>query len=205
MAEATHKIDSPSRLAAAASGLWTALVTLAIVMVLAGLVWPGGDADAEVPPGAPQRLELPGLKTKAKVVPIRLRGEVLDPPRNPREIGWWVGSAKPGSAQGQTVVTGHTVHTGGGSLNKLDHIEPGQEVDIATKDGTFQHQVDSVQVLSRSELAEQSQRIFGQDHGDGRLVVITCTDWNGSGYDSNIVVFAHRFNALPKKSRVGSS
>ena len=152
MAEATHKIDSPSRLAAAASGLWTALVTLAVVMVLAGLVWPGGDDAAEVPPGAPQRLELPGLKTKAKVVPIRLRGEVLDPPRNPREIGWWVGSAKPGSAQGQTVVTGHTVHTGGGSLNKLDHIEPGQEVDIATKDGTFQHQVDSVQVLSRSEL-----------------------------------------------------
>ncbi|MFE6511489.1 class F sortase [Nocardioides sp. NPDC057764] len=152
----------------------------------------------EVPPGAPQRLELPGLNTKARVVPIRLDGEVLDPPRNPREIGWWVGSAKPGSAQGQTVVTGHTVHTGGGSLNKLDHIEEGQEVDIVTKDGTFQHQVDSVEVLSRKELAEQAQRIFGQDHGDGRLVIITCTDWNGSSYDSNIVVMAHRFNALPR-------
>ena len=197
MAETTTQTDSPSRFAAAASGLWTALTTLAVVMVLAGLVWPGGDAAAEVPPGAPQRLELPGLKTKAKVVPIRLHGEVLDPPRNPREIGWWVGSAKPGSAQGQTVVTGHTVHTGGGSLNKLDHIKRGQEVDVVTKDGTFQHQVDSVEVLSRQELAEQAERIFAQDHGDGRLVVITCTDWNGSGYDSNIVVFAHRFNAVP--------
>ncbi|NYI75470.1 sortase domain-containing protein [Nocardioides panzhihuensis] len=193
--------DSPSRFAAAASGLWTALVVLSIAMVLAGLVWPSGSAATEVPPGAPQRLELPGLNTKARVVPIRLDGEVLDPPRNPREIGWWVGSAKPGSAQGQTVVTGHTVHTGGGSLNKLDHIEEGQEVDIVTKDGTFQHQVDSVEVLSRKELAEQAQRIFGQDHGDGRLVVITCTDWNGSSYDSNIVVFAHRFNALPKPEK----
>ncbi|NGN94143.1 class F sortase [Nocardioides sp. KC13] len=196
MAEAPA--DSPSRLAAAAGGLWTALVVLAVAMVLGGLVWPGGSAAVEVPPGAPKRLELPGLNTKAKVVPIRLDGEVLDPPRNPREIGWWVGSAKPGSAQGQTVVTGHTVHTGGGSLNKLDHIEEGQEVDIVTKDGTFQHQVDSVEVLSRKELAEQAQRIFGQDHGDGRLVIITCTDWNGSSYDSNIVVLAHRFNALPR-------
>ncbi|MER6937104.1 class F sortase [Nocardioides sp. NPDC127514] len=196
---ADTSVDSPPRLAAAAGGLWTALVVLAVAMVLAGLLWPSGSATVEVPPGAPQRLELPGLNTKARVVPIRLKGEVLDPPRNPREIGWWVGSAKPGSAQGQTVVTGHTMHTGGGSLNKLDHIEEGQEVDIVTKDGTFQHQVDSVEVLSRKELAEQAQRLFGQDHGDGRLVIITCTDWNGSSYDSNIVVMAHRFNALPKR------
>jgi len=28
-------------------------------------------------------------------------------------------------------------------------------------------------------------------------VIITCTDWNGSSYDSNVVVLAHRFNALP--------
>lgn len=198
---ADNSADSPPRLAAAAGGLWTALVVLAVAMVLAGLLWPSGSAAVEVPPGAPQRLELPGLNTKAKVVPIRLDGEVLDPPRNPREIGWWVGSAKPGSAQGQTVVTGHTVHTGGGSLNKLDHIEEGQEVDIVTKDGTFQHQVDSVEVLSRKELAEQAQRLFGQDHGDGRLVIITCTDWNGSSYDSNVVVLAHRFNALPKAQK----
>ncbi|MGH3351887.1 MAG: class F sortase [Nocardioides sp.] len=197
MAETTKETYSPSRFTAAASGLWTALVALAVAMILAGLVWPSGSAAQTVPPGAPQRLELPGLKTKAKVVPIRLRGEVLDPPRNPREIGWWVGSAKPGSPQGQTVVTGHTVHTGGGSLNKLDHIKEGQEVDVVTKDGTFQHQVDAVEVLSRQELAEQSQRLFGQDHGDGRLVIITCTDWNGSTYDSNIVVIAHRFNSLP--------
>lgn len=176
-------------------------MVLAVAMVLAGLLWPTGSAAVEVPPGAPQRLELPGLNTKAKVVPIRLKGEVLDPPRNPREIGWWVGSAKPGSPQGQTVVTGHTVHTGGGSLNKLDHIEEGQEVDIVTKDGTFQHQVDSVEVLSRKELAKQAQRLFGQDHGDGRLVIITCTDWNGSSYDSNVVVLAHRFNSLPKKKQ----
>ena len=32
--------------------------------------------------------------------------------------------------------------------------------------------------------------IFGQQRGSNRLVLITCSGWTGSGYTSNVVVFA---------------
>ena len=41
------------------------------------------------------------------------------------------------------------------------------------------------------KLAQDAQRVFSQT-GPGRLVLITCEDWNGSGYDSNAIVFAER-------------
>lgn len=179
------------RLGAAGAGLWVTLVVLAAGLIVSSLVWPGNGAT--VPAGAPVRLNMPGAHTKAKVVPIKLEGDVLDPPRNYTQVGWWKGSAKPGSDHGQTVITGHTVHTGGGSMNRLDKLKPQQEVDVLTRRGVFQYQVDKVDVLSRSQLAAQAQRLFGQDHGGGGLVLVTCTDWNGSSYDSNIVVTAHRF------------
>jgi hypothetical protein len=45
-------------------------------------------------------------------------------------------------------------------------------------------------VYSRAELADNSRKLFGQDTGSGRLVLVTCTDWNGASYDNNVVVFA---------------
>jgi LPXTG-site transpeptidase (sortase) family protein len=142
---------------------------------------------------------MPAAHTRAAVVPIDLQGAVLDPPRDYKQVGWWRRSAKPGADHGQTVVTGHTVHTGGGSMNRLDRLRPSQEVDLATRAGTFQYQVDTVEVLSRAQLARRAEELFGQDRGGGRLVLVTCTDWNGSDYESNIVVVAHRFGAIPRK------
>ncbi|MFT4084482.1 MAG: class F sortase [Nocardioides sp.] len=187
------------RLAAAGAALWTMAAVLAACLVVAGLVWPSNGQDADLPPGAPIRLKLPGVKTQAEVVPIRLEGTVLDPPRNYTEVGWWRASAKPGASHGQTVITGHTVHTGGGSLNRLGRLKEQQEVDVVTRRGTFQYQVDDVVVLSRAQLADRARRLFGQGHGQGRLVLVTCTDWNGSEYLSNVVVLAHRYGAIAKR------
>ena len=191
MAAAT---EGGSRFAAATAGLWASLVALAAALVITGFVWPGG-ADADVPEGAPVRLRLPELHRTTPVVPIKLEGNVLDPPRNVKQVGWWRGSAKPGARQGQTVITGHTVHTGGGSLNRLDHLQVDQRVTVITTKARISYEVDEVEVLSRRELAEQAPELFGQDHGDGRLVLVTCTDWNGREYESNVVVIAHRYAA----------
>jgi len=204
MAESRTSAGAPAesavgRLTAAGRGLWTALATLAAALVVAGFAWPGG-GEAAVPPGAPIHLRMPGAHTNAKVVPIRLAGATLDPPRNYTEVGWWRGSAKPGADHGQTVITGHTVHTGGGSMNRLDRLKPAQEVDVMTRKGTFQYEVDSVDVLSRAQVARRAEALFGQDHGNGRLVLVTCTDWNGQDYESNIVVMAHRFGAIARRA-----
>lgn len=194
-------MSEQSRTGAAANGVWTTLVVLALALAVAGVAWPSNGDDADVPPGAPLMLRMPGAHTKAKVVPIELEGTSLDPPRNYTEVGWWRGSAKPGADHGQTVITGHTVHTGGGSMNRLDRLQPQQEVDVVTRRGTFQYQVDSVDVLSRDRLAAQARRLFGQGRGDGRLVLVTCTDWNGHDYESNIVVLAHRYGALARHAK----
>lgn len=166
----------------------TLVLVLGIGMALASFVWPDGSLPF-AKPGTPVSLSVPALKVKAPVVPIQVTGSELDPPRDYLQVGWWDASAKPGSHHGQTVITGHTVHTGGGSMDDIGRLASGQKVDVKTSAGTMRYRVDSVEVLSKAALAAQAQQIFGQGHGDGRLVLITCTDWNGSYYESNVVVY----------------
>ena len=101
----------------------TVLLGLCVVIVGVGLVLPSSAQPAGATPGyrpmaapaMPVRLVVPALKIKAPIQPIEVDSHaVLDPPRNPRDVGWWQRSARPGAKQGQTVLTGHTVHTGGG-------------------------------------------------------------------------------------------
>ena len=41
-------------------------------------------------PAAPVRLVVPALKIRAPIEPIEVDDDgVLDPPRNPRDVGWW--------------------------------------------------------------------------------------------------------------------
>jgi hypothetical protein len=49
--------------------------------------------------------------------------------------------------------------------------------------------VAAVEVLSREELARRSASLFART-GPGRLVLITCEDWDGTAYRSNVVVTA---------------
>jgi hypothetical protein len=44
-------------------------------------------------------------------------------------------------------------------------------------------------VYRKARLAEDAARVFSQTV-PGRLVLITCEEWNGSAYLSNAVVFA---------------
>lgn len=177
-----------------------------VVGVLAGgavvgaFLVPGGDdavtAQYEaISPGAPMQIHLPTLKVTAPVVPIAMADRILDPPRDYREVGWWNASAKPGASQGQTVITGHTVHTGGASMNRLGELKAEDLVDVVTKRGTMRYVVTEVKELTKKALAKRSRDIFGQDRGRGRLVLITCTDWNGTEYLRNIVVFAKPLGA----------
>jgi hypothetical protein len=46
-----------------------------------------------------------------------------------------------------------------------------------------------VAVYAKGSLARQAERLFSQDV-PGRLVLITCEDWDGSRYLSNVVVTA---------------
>lgn len=121
--------------------------------------------------------------------PIRLDGGALTPPADPQQVGWWSEGARPGASVGSAVLTGHTVHTGGGAFDDLETLAPGDDVVVRTDRGPLTYGVVSVRVLGRGELARSSAEIFEQD-GPARLVLITCEDWDGSAYLSNVVVVA---------------
>jgi LPXTG-site transpeptidase (sortase) family protein len=181
---------------AALTGLQLLVAVLAGGSVLGALVVPGSDAAAgsprytAIPPGAPIRLSMPRLHVTAPVVPIAVADGALDPPRDYREVGWWAASARPGAGQGQTVITGHTVHTGGASMNRLGRLRAGDLVDVISRRGRMRYVVQRTTVYSKAAIAKRAQELFGQDHGRGRLVLVTCTDWNGREYLSNVVVLA---------------
>ncbi|HET8560028.1 MAG TPA: class F sortase [Marmoricola sp.] len=184
---------SVERTAAVLSGLTTMLLVLSVGLVVGGFVMPQPPNlpayRSMAAPAAPVRLVVPSLRIDAPVVPVALSpGAVLDPPRDPQQVGWWSASARPGSPQGQTVITGHTVHTGGGAMDRIGRLHRGQFVEVVTRRGTMRYRVDRVRVLGKDRLAQRAVALFGQRHGAGRLVLVTCTGWNGSYYPSNVVV-----------------
>lgn len=150
---------------------------------------------AQVRPGHPERLVVPDLGVDAPVVPIEAPGRTLTPPADPQVLGWWVDGARPGASAGSALVVGHTVHSGGGALDDLDTLEEGSRVLVrstrADRDvtQTTSYVVQSVRVYRKGRLAQRAADLFSQEV-DGRLVLLTCEDWTGTRYLSNVVVTA---------------
>jgi LPXTG-site transpeptidase (sortase) family protein len=113
----------------------------------------------------------------------------LIPPSNPRTVGWWSAGAQPGAKRGSAVITGHTVHNGGGAFDDLEQLQKGDQILVATTRGQLRYRVTAVTTYRKQALATHAQEVFDQSV-PGRLVLITCADWNGKVYLSNAVVIA---------------
>jgi LPXTG-site transpeptidase (sortase) family protein len=137
------------------------------------------------------RLRIPRIGVDAPVVPIHTdENRVLDPPRDPSVVGWWSDGAAPGETRGSAVMVGHTVrNNGGGVFDNMGDLSRGDAIEVDGSDSTLSYRVKSINVLSKEEVARDAEEIFAQT-GAGRLVVITCDDWDGSVWRSNIVTIA---------------
>ncbi|TCO49070.1 LPXTG-site transpeptidase (sortase) family protein [Kribbella antiqua] len=144
---------------------------------------------APVRPGNPVKVSVPTLGVSARVLGIRVRDGALIPPSNPRLVGWWSDGAQPGAAEGSAVITGHTVHDGGGAFDDLDQLAAGDPVKVTTGRGAINYRVSSVTIYRKKALATAATKVFSQSV-PGRLVLITCDDWDGTAYLSNAVVIA---------------
>jgi LPXTG-site transpeptidase (sortase) family protein len=142
-------------------------------------------------PGKPLQVSIPRLQVAALVVGISTEQGALTPPSNPQKLGWWSGGAQPGARLGSAVITGHTVHTGGGAFDNLNQLQPGDTVGVTTTRGQLGYRVAAVTTYRKQTLAKNAARVFDQAV-PGRLVLITCEDWNGKVYLSNTVVIAQR-------------
>lgn len=154
------------------------------------------DADTAEPertavtdPSSARRLVIPTLGVDSQILSITAPGGTLTPPSDAQQVGWWSAGAEPGAEQGSALVTGHTLSTGSGALQDLETLGIGDEIAVRTADGSIQYRVSDVEVFSKGALAQQAGELFSQA-APGRLVVITCEDFDGTTYLSNVVVTA---------------
>ena len=139
----------------------------------------------------PYTLRIARIGLAAPVVPIQSnKDRVLNPPRDPSVAGWWSQGAAPGEPKGSAVLVGHTVrNNGGGVFDDIEDLSRGDAIEVKGSDSALTYRVRSVDVLSKDQVARNAEEIFDQT-GAGRLVIITCDDWDGTGWRSNIVTIA---------------
>jgi LPXTG-site transpeptidase (sortase) family protein len=140
-------------------------------------------------PGRPTSISIPQLNVTAPVVSIKAVHAALTPPSDASTVGWWSGGVQPGAARGSAIITGHTVHNGGGAFDDLEQLVPGSVVQVATVRGPLRYKVMTVTTYRKATLAKRAAQVFDQGV-PGRLVLVTCEDWNGQIYLSNVVVVA---------------
>ena len=145
-------------------------------------------------PGVPRAVAIPRLALDVPVIGITAPGGTLTPPSNPQMLGWWSPGARPGAARGSALITGHTVSSGGGAFNDLEQLRAGDRVSVRTSAGTVEYAVREVSIYRTASLARKAEELFSQTV-PGRLVLVTCEDWNGEVYLSNVVVIAHPVDA----------
>ena len=99
-------------------------------------------------PSAPVRLAMAGVDVVTPLVATDLdpRSTLANPPADAPLVTWWSGSAEPGAAQGQTVLTGHATEAGG-ALSPIAKLDKGDFVDLLTRQGTMRYEVDSVRTF----------------------------------------------------------
>lgn len=139
--------------------------------------------------GAPNAVEIVALGIKVPVVPIHVQVSTLVPPSDPQTLGWWADGAEPGARDGSAIITGHTVHTGGGALDNLEKLVVGDVFTVRTDAGRIDYWVSRVEIYGKDRVSRASRHLFNQSVR-GRLVLITCEDWDGTAYASNVVVIA---------------
>jgi LPXTG-site transpeptidase (sortase) family protein len=139
----------------------------------------------------PYTLRIPRIGVDAPVIPIESNEDrVLLPPRDPGVAGWWSDGAAPGEPEGSAVLVGHTVrNNGGGIVDDVGTLRGGDTIEVEGSNSALTYRVQSVDVLSKDQVARDAEQIFNQA-GPGRLVVITCDDWDGTVWQSNIITVA---------------
>ena len=140
---------------------------------------------------APFALRIPRIGVDALVMPIKSNEEgILQPPRNISVAGWWSDGAAPGEPQGSAVLVGHAVtNKSGGVFDDLGSLSRGDAIEVKGLHSTLTYRVKSIEVLSKGDFARDAGEIFAQT-GAGRLVIITCDDWDGTVWRSNIITIA---------------
>ncbi|MFF5453529.1 class F sortase [Streptomyces sp. NPDC012950] len=151
-------------------------------------------APAPLPRSRPTTVAVPAITIEAPVIDLGLdaKGQLAAPPvDDPRVVGWYAKGSTPGE-RGTAVVVGHRdTRTGPAVFLNLGVLNPGNTVRIARADGKVAvFTVDRVKTYAKDDFPDKE--VYGAT-GRPELRLLTCGGAfdRKTGYEANIVVFAH--------------
>ncbi|CAL9343733.1 class F sortase [Streptomyces sp. enrichment culture] len=140
------------------------------------------------------RVTIDHIGVKAPVIPLGLdrEGRLTAPPvDDPRSVGWWKDGPAPGGP-GTAVAVGHLdTRDGPAVFAGLRELGPGRVVRVRRADGwTAVYTIDKVRTYAKDRFP--SDEVY-RPRRRPELRLITCAGTYSprSGYDSNVVAFAH--------------
>ncbi|MFJ9469472.1 class F sortase [Streptomyces caniferus] len=154
---------------------------------------PDRPAPPPLPRSVPSRVAIASLAVSAPLMPLGLGkdGWIEAPPADdPRLAGWYEGAPTPGE-NGTAVIVGHVDSLSGPAVfYGLGALEKGRTIRVTRRDGrTAVFEVYGIQVFDKRKFP--AKKVYGAT-GRPELRVLTCGGAYepGSGYASNVVVFA---------------
>lgn len=147
-----------------------------------------------LPPSPPLRIRIPAIRVNAPLMGLGLTPTgSLDVPPAEREnlAGWYEAGTAPGET-GTAIVAGHVDNADGPSVfYRLGALRKGGAIEVERRDGTTaRFTVDAVEVYDSKNFPDE--KVYGAA-SRAELRVITCGGGYtpGTGYEGNVVVFAH--------------
>ncbi|RKN04448.1 class F sortase [Streptomyces radicis] len=154
---------------------------------------PSGEAVPALPPAVPTWVSIPSIAVEAPLTGVGLDqdGWLEAPPQEIQNLAGWLQDAPSPGTPGTAVVVGHVDNAAGPAVfYGLGALSVGAGVEVIREDGTAaRFSVYDIAVFDKESLPEYVY----EDTGRPELRLITCggSFSQDSGYQDNVVVFAH--------------
>ena len=160
---------------------------------------PTPDGAVALPPSPPDRIRIPSIRVDAPLTGLGLTsaGSLDVPPPQQRNLaGWYEAGTTPGET-GTAIVAGHVDNADGPAVfYSLGALHRGSTIEVRRRDrSTAVFTVDAVEVYSARDFPDE--KVYGPARRP-ELRVITCGGGYSkkTGYQGNVVVFAHLTDAV---------
>ena len=141
------------------------------------------------PIGTPDHIVIPEVKVDAAVLPVGTTAAgAQDVPNSLTDTGWWKDGQQPGQP-GNAVIVGHTASKDDGVFDHLSDLEKGDRITVRGTKESLSYRVTSEREIKVEKFAAESDRIYSET-GPSGLVLMTCGDWNGTRFESTVIVYA---------------
>ena len=141
------------------------------------------------PIGVPTRLVITSIGVDAGVVPVGTTAAgAQEVPGSIDATGWWRDGRQPGQS-GNAVIVGHTASRADGVFDNLSKLGRDDTIKVRGESGTLTYAVAAEREVRVEDFATVADDIY-RTTGPSGLVLMTCGDWNGTRFETTVIVYA---------------